>query len=258
MMWSRGPGWVALVGIGAAVLLIVGCGSGGESVDAPTPTVHMPSQSLDDPLTEDEVATFLKVIDDLPGGTVPEFEPLSQVTASDRLRAEQLADIYRQEYRAMFDASRHGERWRKDGRLMQTFERFHVEPEDFAALMIRMSCAVAANAISSRVDLSAASERAEDQLRQTISRIDRIDAAPPTADRQPRRQPLLEALQELVALSEFSRILVNVPQASRDVIARRRGELLQHLPETGSVELFERTVESEIVPTSFQRVPAAP
>ena len=236
------------------ILLLGGCGRDEGAGDSPTPVVHRPSTSLDDPLRDEEVSTFLRVVEDLPGKEVPSFEPLSQVTASDRMSAEQLVDVYRQEYRAMFDASRHGERWRKDRQLMETFGRHRVSPEDFASLMIRMSCAVAANAINSRVNLSETSSRADEQLLQTISRIDRLDTAPPTAQRQQQRQPLLEALQELVALSEFGRILAGVPAESRDVIARHRTDLVRHLPETGSVELFERTEESEILPTSFRRV----
>lgn len=238
-------------------LLAVGC-SRQESgtAQAPTPTARQPSKTLSDPLTDQEVRTFLAVLETLPGKAAPEFLPLSQVTASDRLTAAQLADLYRQEFRAMFDAARHGGRWRKSDQLMETFADNEVTPEDFAALMIRMSCAVAAGKINSQIDLRQVSANADAQVARLVQDIGRLDRALRTKEVIAARRQALDMLQNYVAYSEFTRILQQVPAASLEVVARHRPQLDGHLPQTGNLEQFEQTIEPQIVPTSFEQNPS--
>lgn len=235
-------------------LLAVGCSrQQAAQSDAPTPSAHLPARQLSDPLTEQEVRLFLEVLETLPDQQAPEFEPLSQVTADERFSAARLTEVYRQEYREMFDASRHGARWRNDETLMATFAQHDVTPEDFAALMIRMSCAIAASAISPEVDLQQVSDNADAQVARLVEDINRLDAAPRTTQSVDYRRQALESLQNFVAFSEFTKILREVPAASREVVARHRSQLAGHLPQTGTVEQFERTIESKVVPTSFEQ-----
>ena len=198
---------------------------------------------------------FLDVLETLPGQQAPEFEPLSQATADERSSAASLVEVYRQEFRAMFDASRHGARWRNDETLMATFTQNDVTPEDFAALMIRMSCAIAAGEISPEVDLREVAAGADAQVARLVEDINRLDAAPRTPQAVDERRQALESLQNFVAFSEFTTILREVPEASREVVARHRSQLAGHLPQTGTVEQFERTIESKVVPTSFEQIP---
>lgn len=234
--------------------LTVGCAQQESPSDAPTPSVRRPATTLGDPLTDEEIRTFLNVLQSLPNQRAPEFEPLSQVTASERMTASQLVDVYRQEYRAMFDASRHGERWRKSAGLMSTFSQHHVKPEDYAALMIRISCAITANTISQDVDLSETSAKADAHIDQLVNQIKQLDQSARTPTSAELRLQALESLQNLVAFSEFTRVLVDVPDDSCRVVARYRDRLAGHLPKPGHIDRFERTIESQVVPTSFQQI----
>lgn len=239
-------------------LLPAGCSrEQSQTSEAPTQSVHRPSTTLGDPLTEQELETFLAVLDALPGKQAPEFEPLAQATASDQYSANQLVEVYREEYRAMFDASRHGARWRKNDEMTKTLSRYDVTPEDFAALMIRTSCAVTAGAISPQVDLRRVSADADAQVARLVEHLTGLDDAPRTPDVVERRREALEALQNLVAFSEFTRILQNVPAASLELVARHRSRLAGHLPQTGSMEGLEQAINSQIVPAGFEQDPAS-
>jgi hypothetical protein len=239
-------------------LVALGCSrQQSDATQAPTPTSHQPSTTLSDPLSEQEVQTFLAVLEALPGNQAPEFEPLSQATASDRLSAAQLVEVYRQEYRAMFDASRHGERWRQSDELMATFARHNITPEDFASLMIRMSCAIAAGAMSPQIELNRICDHADAQVARLVEDITRRDAGPRTQDAVDYRRQAAESLQNSVAYSEFVRILRDVPPASREMVARYHSRLAGHLPQAGTVEGLKRTLDSQIVPTGFEQTPAS-
>lgn len=233
--------------------MLTGCNDADLAIEAPTPSVRMPTRSIRDPLTEAEVQTFLSVLHALPDGQAPDFEPLSQATAREEMSASQLADIFRQEYRAMFDASRHGERWRSDKALMQVFAANGTSPEDFAALMIRMSCAITASTLSPEVDLTVAAEKAEAQVSDLIADVDYAGRGSRTPTAIMQRRESLEALQDLVAFSEFARILIDVPAESFAVVARHRSRLAEHLPHADSAERFERTIDSHIVPTGYHQ-----
>ena len=89
-----------------AAAFFCGCGVESPQGDAPTPMLRAAKHGLSDPITQRDVETFLTIVGELPGERPPEFDPLSQATVTDHLSAHQLADVYRQEYRAMFDASR--------------------------------------------------------------------------------------------------------------------------------------------------------
>jgi len=212
------------------------------------------ARTLREALTEDEVRTFLHVLQSFPDQTAPEFEPLSQVTASERMTADQLVDIYRQEYRAMFDAARHGERWRKSDELMSTFSQHDVMPEDFASLMIRISCAITANTISPDLDLTQTTSKADREIDQLVEKIDRMDQLSSSPANAELRLQALGSLQNLVAFSEFTRVLIEVPDDSRRVVAKYRDRLAGHLPKSGHIDHFERTIESQVVPTNYQKI----
>ena len=239
--------------------LLSGCG-GSEAVTEPsTPVAHRAATSSDTPLSEEDVRMFLDIVRDLPEGKAPEFAPLARSAVDDRLSAETLVTVYRREYHRMFDPTEQGSRWRRDRELMKTLTLHGVEPEEFAILLTRMGCAVAAGTVSSRFNLTEASAKADQQLQTIISRIDEWDsrAASGTASSTrvtQHRQLLVDQLKELVALSEFSRLLLSVPEESRTAIARHQQELAVYLPQTSDVGRFERTLDAEavIVPTNFE------
>lgn len=230
---------------------LTGCSEENSNSQAPTPTAYRASRDFQDPLTEREISRFLTVVRSLPDGCLPEFEPLDQGTARKGTSASHLADIFRQEYRAMFDAARHGQRWRRQETLVAVFDHHGTTPEDFASLMIRLSCAVAASTLSSDVDLAVVTERADRQVASLIRRIDNLDSVAQSPSRFELRGQLLDSLQQYVAFSEFARLLSEVPKESLAVVSRYHAQIAAYLPRSGSIEGFERTIESSVVPTSF-------
>ncbi len=256
----RRPVWRFLSFALSLLVFVCGCG-GSEAVTEPeTPVAHRSATSFDTPLDEEEIRTFLEIVRALPEGRSPEFAPLPRSAVDDRLPSETLVTAYRQEYRRMFDPVEQGSRWRRDRELMAILTSRGIEPEEFASLMTRLGCAVAAGTVSSRLNLTAASAKSDRQLQAIISRIDKWDNAAASGAATPldvsqRRQPLVDQLKDLVALSEFSRLLLSIPEESRVMIARHKQELAVHLPQADSLRLFERTLDTDavIVPVNFEQ-----
>ena len=239
--------------------MIVGCGdSQSQSIEV-TPVALSQPASLSTPLTDAEIETFLNVAARMPDGELPEFVPLSKSTIDDRLPPETLINAYRLEYRSMFDATGQATRWRRDSDLTRLLSELSTDPEEFASLMTRIGCAVASSTVMSQFNLEDASAKAGEQLAHLSSQITALDELATTKRVNPiavtqRRQPLVDQLKSLVALSEFSRILSTIPEESRTVIDRHREEILAHLPNRGDLKMFERTLNAPavIVPASHE------
>lgn len=242
--------------------LIVGCSDSQSQSPEVTPVARSQPASLSTPLTDAEIETFLNVAANMPGGELPQFAPLSKSTIDDRLPPTTLIDAYRFEYRSMFDATGQASRWRRDQELVQRLAEHQCDPEEFASLMTRIGCAIASSTVMSRFNLDDASAKASEQLAHISSQITALDELAATKRVNPiavtqRRQPLVDQLKSLVALSEFSQILSTIPDESRSAINRHRDEILVYLPDRGELNMFERTLNAPavIVPASHE-IPA--
>ena len=119
--------------------------------------------------------------------------------------------------------------------------------------MIRLSCAVAASTVSSQLSLGEASQRAEQQVQEVVRRLSQYDNRSRLNNEREWREQFQQSLQELIALSEFSRVLANVPQRSVDIVRQNKSAIAQHLPKADAGRLFEQTIETNIVPTNFEQ-----
>lgn len=256
--------WLSLPTLSLRWLLVLfclsGCGDAAQDTTPSTPVARRPVTTSTLPLTDADIRTFQAIVRDLPDGRIPEFEPLPQSTIDDRLPAATLVNVCREEYRRMFDPVEQGRRWRDNRKLIAVLQSHGMEPEEFAALLMRLGCAVAAGTVDSRFNLTEASQKAEQQLRATIDQIDELDRRATDGSTAhigifQYRQPLVDQMKELVALLEFSRILLSVPEESLAAVARHKEELAVHLPQAGDIRLFERTVDAEavIVPVEFEQ-----
>lgn len=247
------------------ICALTGCGGSDDVRESATPVARRASASFEAPLSEQDVRTFLEIVRRLPAGKAPEFEPLASESIDDRLPAQALVSTYRREYRRLYDPVEQGSRWRRNSQLMAVLTAHGMESEAFAALMARLGCALAAGTINSRMNLSEAAEKADRLLDDLITRIDEWDERAAqgivsSSNVAPRRQPLVDQLKDLVALSEFSRMLLNVPAESCAAVERHRQELAVHLQESKDVGFFERTLDAEavIVPVRFEKPGPSP
>ncbi len=242
-----------------ALSLSNGCGDSGGSAVELTPTARRQPASFTTPLTSADIQTVLNVADDMPEGKLPEFVPLAKSTIDDRMPAAKLIEAYRSEYRRMFDPVEQASHWRRDAQLTQTLAAHETTPEDFASLLTRIGCGVAASTVKSQFNLHDTSAKASEQLATITSQMDALDQhatnprVRPVAIEQ-RRQPLVDQLKSLVALAEFSAILASVPPQTAEVIAQHRDALASLLPEGSELEMFERTLDAPavIVPVSHE------
>lgn len=255
----------ATAGSVAVILLLVsGCGEAHtESVPSvPTARSESPAPadpSVDEPLTDADVQTFLAVVQDLPGGQVPSLTAKSlDVTGADS-SPQALAHAWRTEFRRRFDPAYHASLWADDEQLQSVLARHELTAADFASLVMRISFAMTSLVLESRLDVGELTARSEQQLRQVMQKLADLDRA---AQSDPVNAPLLRhrreqsarALAEVVAISEFGQLLQRVPAESRAVISRHRETLNAVLPGESNLAHFERTLESqsEVVPVGYE------
>ncbi|MBX3439003.1 MAG: hypothetical protein KF861_16045 [Planctomycetaceae bacterium] len=239
---------------------VSGCGDANTTKEPSTPLARRAGATFETPLSEEEITTFLAIVGEFSAGQLPSFEPLPSPAIDDRLPAQTLVNAYRREYRRTFDPVDQAERWRRNPKLMSVLTARGIEPETFADLLTRLGCALAAGTVNSRLNLSVATEKTDQQLSDLIARIDQWDqrAAQGTVHHSAiaqRRQPLVDQLKDLVALSEFSRLLLGVPEESLRAVDRHKQALSVYLPQSQDVHRFERTLDADavVVPVSYER-----
>ncbi|MCA9024514.1 MAG: hypothetical protein KDA86_04800 [Planctomycetaceae bacterium] len=244
----------------AMLTLTIGCSDSPENAVEVTPVARRQPASLTAPLTPADIRICLNVAAEMPEGKLPEFVPVGQSIIDDRMSAKQLIEAYRTEYRRMFDPVEQARHWRSDEQLVQILTEQGTTPEEFASLLTRVGCGIAAHTMKSKLNLDEASAKASEQLAEIVLKMDAMDqqkANPrvsPVAIAQ-RRQPLVDQLKSLVALSEFSAVLSSVPPQTTDVISQHWEALASLLPAGGELDMFERTLDAPavIVPASHER-----
>ncbi|QDU41525.1 hypothetical protein Mal4_58930 [Maioricimonas rarisocia] len=241
-----------------------GCGETATETVPSIPTARSEAsassqQSIDAPLTDADVQTFLTVVEALPDGQVPALRAKSlDVTGADSSPAA-LARAWRAEFRRRFDPGYHAALWAEDETLQTVLAEHHLTPAEFASLVMRISFAMTSLAVESRLDVSELTAQSEQQLQRIIHKLAELDDA---AQNDPANAPLLRhrreqtarALAEVVAVSEFGQLLQRVPAENRAVIGRHRQQLNATLPRGGNLAHFERSLESGtgVVPASHE------
>jgi hypothetical protein len=236
--------------------LLAGCASEAPESDAMPVADAQQSAELNG-LADHEVTDFLTIVRDLPGGEFPEFEPdgIPSMLAGEEPEAAIL--VWRVAYRQSCDPRNLARSWAGDQEIQNVLNRRGYSPEQFADLVRRISLAVTAEALEDRMDFASAQREVEEQLLEMSQAIHQFDVVPDPSlteqEQRTRREALMLALQDTTALSEFLKMLAEMPANAREVAQRRRADLAPHLPEEGtSVSQFERYFESDA-----QIVPAA-
>lgn len=187
---------------------------------------------LDQPLTDAEVELFLQITSQFPGGSIP---PFSSTDLPSLRHNGNLLDQLRHLRLAIRDAlnpERQGREWRQDARLRSLFQRFQVEPEDFAVLSLKLSSAWSAQNMRAGVRSLEARQQVDRNITESALKLmqtsgDGLRDRPEDADRVAQQ---LIVLEELVALSEFLALTAQVPEESLEIIASHREKLASTLP----------------------------
>ncbi|MFG0332554.1 MAG: hypothetical protein ACF8TS_04245 [Maioricimonas sp. JB049] len=257
-----------LQAVAGRLFLILLCASGcGETATESVPAIptagseapQSSSPSMDAPLTDADVVTFLTVVKALPDGQVPPLRAKSLDVTGTVDSPAALAQAWRNEFRKRFDPEYHADLWADDEALQIVLAEHNLTPGEFASLVMRISFAMTSLAAESRLDVGELRTQSEQQLHSLVQKLAALDTA---AQNDPSNAPLFRhrreqaarTLAEVVAVSEFGRLLQRVPAENRAAISRHREQLNATLPQGGNLAHFERTLESGtgIVPASHE------
>jgi hypothetical protein len=239
------------------LLLAFGCSS--ESVETAAVPIASDQQSSESSngLSDAEITDFLMIVRELPGGEFPEFEPAGVPRVQPEQEPESAILAWRTAYRRSCEPAQLAQSWQGERNIAGVLARRGYSPEEFAHLVRRISLSITADSLADRIDFSTAHQHVEEQIAEMTQAIHQLDVAPDVnwtvQDRLHRREAMMLALQETTALSEFLRLLSDIPEESRLVAQRRRTELESFLPDHGrEVSQFERFFEmnAEVVPAA--------
>jgi len=192
-------------------------------------------------LTPSDIALFLKVIQHLPGQQPPEFVESEMIPLQGTHRLDQSVHQMRMSIRDAVTAERQVAEWEQQLPVKRTFVELGVDPHQFAQLMLNISCAWSAWQIRQERPLPEARQQLDTRIEQLMSQARQLpDSVDPIEEKE-----LLNVLEELIVLSEFLRLLEQVPAENIDIVAQARSELRQILPESSLREEFSRYVDSQ-------------
>ena len=122
-----------------------------------------------------------------------------------------------------------------------------LEPEPFAALLVKMSTAVVRESLGAEIDLAEQGRQADRAVASLCGQLDGLDGDPrlSPAVRNARAELLSAVLKESVAYREFVRLLEDVPAESVAAVARRADLLRRLMPATETLTAFEEKLKSQ-------------
>ncbi|WP_139228273.1 hypothetical protein [Planctomicrobium piriforme] len=225
--------------------MATGCGT----APAPTEThFELPRGGVETALTDRDVDTFLKLLQRLPGGQAPEFAECDLPTLNGGPQLPQEVEELRQAMRLALLPERQVQHWQSSASLQTAFERLHVDPQAFAALTLRVSCAWSALTIPVETRTIETRRRLDLQIIELTRRLERETGTGWECSQ--KRQ----VLEELVALSEFLRLIESVPEQSLQTVAAHQTALRDVLPPSTLGQISAgRSERGAIQPTAWHR-----
>ncbi len=214
-------------------LLTAGCGE----LPAPSETVFAEAElphhaeltitekSLDEPLTDDEVLAFIELVQSFPSGKPPEFGPVPGWEGAAGLSPEESVEAWRKAVREALTVDTLIQGWAPRSQVRQALNERQVTSRALISLMLRMSCALAADAMGGSRMVAAQRVIADEKVESLVARMhqyQRSRAKPP--------ESLEQALEEAASLAEYLALLASVPIESQQSVMKHRTELLAILP----------------------------
>lgn len=243
--------WILL-----ACLLCQGCG------ESPAPTEAISSSEelrlpadlaitekpLHEPLTDDEVLSFIELVRSLPGRKPPEFSPVPGSDGPNTRTPEESVAAWRQAVRDALTVDTLMQGWAPRSTVRRALSEHHVTPRAFTSLMLRMSCALAADAMGGSRSVAAQRVLADEKVESLVAKFhqyDRTQTQPP--------ESLTDALGEAASLAEYLALLSSVPAESQMLVAEHQEDLQAMLPVATQLSASPESHEDHrITPVSFE------
>ncbi len=219
--------WIPILSLAFA---LTGCG---QSSDCLEPVVSVPvridvmQSAFMTPLTEQDVAIFLQVLEHLPNRQIPEILPAELPTLRPGHDIEGQVQVLRNAMRSALSPEVQADHWMADPQVRTHLRKIGINPVAFAELTLRISSAWSA--------LVVAPETRSPELRaqiheQVVALVHQLKQKSESAFEMDQKRLILE---ELVAFSEFLSLIDLVPETSIQTVSRCRRQLAHVLPERG-------------------------
>ena len=239
-----------------ALLLLVGCS------ESPTPREPVAAEvalslstdweiiekPLDEPLTDDEVVSFMELVRLLPGGKPPVLSPVPGSEGQPTSTPEESVLAWRKTVRDALTVDTLIQGWSPRPAVRRVLSEHQVEPRAFTSLMLRMSCALAAEAMGGPRMVAAQRVIADEKVESLVARIHQYEHL-----RKIAPESLHEALGEAASLAEYLALLASVPPDSQQLVAAHQEELQSILPVASNRSTSLESVENNrITPIRFE------
>jgi len=237
--------WIVwILGI-IVVPALAGCGS----TPVPEKAASTSFKNATDPLSEQELHKFLRLVSRLPDGKVPEFTPSTQPELDLQLPAKILVSEFRTRFRFLCDPRRQGEAWSKDRELVKSAQLEGWTTAQLAAFMRCLSCAVIKSKLATKHNLTEIETRCREEITRMVKILDQDDERPrSTMDDafQNQREVKVQRLGRMVALLEFTLQIKPVPQANVALIQQHASDIQGLLPKAALQDPFATAFENAV------------
>ena len=237
--------------------LWLGCQESPEPAEVTQPeTLQLPvslaitEKRLDEPLTEDEIQGFLELVSRFPDGKIPELSPVTIPGRNEPESLEEIAAEARRSIRESLTVETLQKGWTPTTSVRRILRDEQIESRAVISLMLRLSCAVAANSIGNPRTIRAQQLIMEEKLNQLIARIQSDQKAI-----QPDSEAAVESLKEIASMAEYLAILSSLPVQSLASVREHQQELAVILPPVSAgSDLAETREETHVKSVSFEQI----
>jgi hypothetical protein len=239
-----------------ASLLFVGCG------ESPTPSVpvaadvelqfsedwEISEKPLAEPLTDEEVQSFIELVRLLPDGKPPALTPVPGREGAKARTPEESVLAWRLAVRDALTVDTLMQGWAPRSTVRRALSERQVTPRALTSLMLRMSCAMAADAMGGSRQVAAQRVIADEKVESLVARIHQLERS-----RVQPSESLWEALSEAASLAEYLALLSEVPAESQQWVAAHQTALKSMLPVTSNLSASPQNREDQrITPIRFE------
>lgn len=227
----------------------------------PPPTTTTSLKTTAERLTDAELQRFLRLIERLPDGRVPEFTPTEQPPLDTLLPPKVLVSEFRTRYRQLSDPNRQGEVWDASLDLSKSAQQEGWTSAQLAAFIRCLSCAVMKSRLVEKHDLKAIEQRCHREITRLVAVLEQDDQVPRSQMNEAfmqRRDQKVQRLGRMVALLEFTLQLKPIPQSNLELVTQYASQIRPLLPEATTQDPFiapfaEESSDTEgIVPVGYQ------